>query len=108
MLRSACKLQSFATDTSSGVRLDDFSSVKKLRVHVNRENIVFSLFHQLMCPRTLPGLCELAITIPANFVVYAKTLVDVLRKRMETQVVSLMLVCADHDSRIIKQLKHMG
>ncbi|KAK0185641.1 hypothetical protein F5146DRAFT_1144147 [Armillaria mellea] len=108
MQRSACKLHSLITDTSSGVCLDDLSSVKKLTVHVNRENIVFSLFHQLMCPRTLPGLCELAITIPPNFVMYAKTLVDVLRKRMETEVVSLMLVCADHDSRIIKQLKQCG
>ncbi|SJL15243.1 uncharacterized protein ARMOST_18731 [Armillaria ostoyae] len=108
MLRSACKLQSFVTDTSSGVRLDELSSVEKLTVHVNQENIVFSLFHQLVCPRTLPGLCELAITISPNFVMYAKTVVDVLRKRMETQAVSLMLVCADHDSRIIKQLKHMG
>ncbi len=105
MLRSACKLQSFVTDTSSGVRLDELFSVKKLTVHVNRENIVFSLFHQLMCPRTLPGLCELSITISPNFVMYAKTLVDVLRKRMETQVVLLTLVCADHDNRIIKQLK---
>ncbi|KAK0473313.1 hypothetical protein EDD18DRAFT_376447 [Armillaria luteobubalina] len=108
MLRSACRLQSFITDTASGVRLDDLSSVKKLTVHVNRENIVFSLFHQLMCPRTLPGLCELAITIPPNFVMYAKTLVDVLRKRMAMRAVSLTLVCADHDSRIVKQLKHCG
>ncbi|KAK0244615.1 hypothetical protein EDD85DRAFT_205896 [Armillaria nabsnona] len=108
MLRSACKLQSFVTDTSSGVRLDDLFSVKKLTVHVNRENIVFSLFHQLMCPRTLPGLCELAITISPNFVMYAKTVVDVLRKRMETQVVSLTLVCADHDNRIVKQLEQRG
>lgn len=108
MQRSACKLHSLITDTSSGVCLDDLSSVKKLTVHVNRENIVFSLFHQLMCPRTLPGLCELAITIPPNFVMYAKTLVDVLRKRMETEAVSLMLVCADHDSRIIQQLKQCG
>ncbi|PBK67123.1 hypothetical protein ARMSODRAFT_1045604 [Armillaria solidipes] len=62
---------------SPGVRLDDLSSMKKLTVHVNRENIVFSLFHQLMCPRTPPGLCEQAITIPPNFVMYATTPVDV-------------------------------
>ncbi|SJL15246.1 uncharacterized protein ARMOST_18734 [Armillaria ostoyae] len=108
MLRSACKLQSFVTDTSSGVRLDDLSSVEKLTVHVNQENIVFSLFHQLMSPRILPGLCELAITIPPNFVMYAKMLVDILKKRMERQAVLLRLLCADHDSRIIKQLKQCG
>ncbi|KAG7444109.1 uncharacterized protein BT62DRAFT_252026 [Guyanagaster necrorhizus] len=108
LLRSACKLRSLITDTSSGLRLDDLSSVEKLTVHVNRENIVFSLFHQLMCPRVLPEMRELVISIPPNFVMYAKTLADVLRKRMERQTVSLKLLCTDSDNRIIKQLKQCG
>ncbi|KAK0460061.1 uncharacterized protein EV420DRAFT_1478595 [Desarmillaria tabescens] len=108
LLRSACNLQSFVTDTSSGIHLDGLSSLEKPTVHVNRENIVFSLFHQLLSPRILPGLRELAITVLPNFVMYVKTLVDVLRKRMERQAISLRLLCADHDNRIIKHLKQCG